>query len=304
MANQIYIPMALRIYGIGTNCLLDVNWVKLVLENKIEKDMLAGKSPDGLFEKTVADGLLNYLGGLFFDMIFNLNDDVLFRDDVDKIYIEVNLLLAMFEVGGLDFFKNLPPSPGSIYNLVILRDELEDILKRISWMRAGREFKKRELEISLCHVLNDITELYQNEIADLRKLYASNFAERVFHDREYCQYIAYMVAAIYSEKGIPIRRPDGIHHCFQIERRKFPSWLLMTLRARERDKCANCGKSISELLGEFHIDHIVPLNRLGFNDVVNLQLLCQNCNATKTDNLQKVSGSIPEYFTWRKSMKK
>jgi hypothetical protein len=295
--------MAMKIYEKGVSCLLDVSWVKLILQNRIEKDMRSAKCPEGLFEKTIPNGFLNYLGSLFFDMNFNLKDDALFMDEVDKIQIDINLLISMFDVAGLEFIETLPPSRGSLYNLVMIRDEVNGILDRFSWQNATREFRKRELQFSIYEVLDEILEVHQEEISGLRKLYASNFAERVFHDREYCEYISYLVAAIYKKSGFPVRRADGIHRCSQIERRKFPSWLLTTLRARERDKCAYCGKSISELLGEFQIDHIVPLSKFGFNDVVNLQLLCQICNATKTDNLQKVSGSIPEYFTWHRSMK-
>ena len=50
-----------------------------------------------------------------------------------------------------------------------------------------------------------------------------------------------------------------------------------------------------ELNADPHIDHIVPLARGGTNDLVNLQLLCAECNQKKYTNDIDVDSSIPEY---------
>lgn len=52
------------------------------------------------------------------------------------------------------------------------------------------------------------------------------------------------------------------------------------LAARQKYKCANCGKSIKR---KHEVDHIVPLKLPGAtNDIRNIQLLCVTCNRKKS----------------------
>ena len=48
---------------------------------------------------------------------------------------------------------------------------------------------------------------------------------------------------------------------------------------------------ISVLHGDYHMDHIVPLDLYGNNDPTNLQLLCPACNLTKNS-----TGSITSRY--------
>ena len=53
---------------------------------------------------------------------------------------------------------------------------------------------------------------------------------------------------------------------------------------RDNGRCATCGSDLSRLtdpLAKNHYDHIVPLRRGGLNDLTNMQLLCEPCNAKK-----------------------
>lgn len=302
MQYQTCIPVALKIYEMGINCLLDVRWTRTLFSHTIQDDLLSGKCPRKLFEKTLPNGLLNYMGGIFFDMLFNVKDDAAFIDDVHEIRDKIDFLSLMFYASDLAFVENESPFRNSLVNLVLVYDEIEDILKTLSRDKATNEFRAKHLDAMVYDVVSEVEDLYQEEIKILRNLYAASFAERVFHDREFCEYISYLAVTAYRKTGFPVLGTKGVHWSPQIQREKFPSWVMTTLRARERDKCAQCGKSISELQGEFHIDHIVPLSKFGFNDIANLQLLCQDCNLAKTSNLERTSSSIPNYFTWRKSL--
>ena len=134
-------------------------------------------------------------------------------------------------------------------------------------------------------------------------MYARNFAERVLHDRQLSEYISFSLTDMYEEKGFPILDSNRQIVISLVKRQKWPSWVLPTLLARDRGKCANCGKNFIELHSELQIDHIVPLSRGGCNDIVNLQLLCNNCNLSKLARTQLVTSSIPEYLNWHKRMR-
>jgi ATP adenylyltransferase len=77
------------------------------------------------------------------------------------------------------------------------------------------------------------------------------------------------------------RRGDRIWE----HRRKASDYVPGTLRyevlKRARFRCELCGISADEKALE--VDHIVPRNLGGGNDILNLQALCYSCNATKRD---------------------
>lgn len=55
--------------------------------------------------------------------------------------------------------------------------------------------------------------------------------------------------------------------------------------------CALCGRPVNKNF--FTIDHIVPLNRGGNNEIDNLQIACETCNRLKNDSKEKelISGT-------------
>lgn len=68
-----------------------------------------------------------------------------------------------------------------------------------------------------------------------------------------------------------------------------PEWVKRAVLFRDRGCCVFCKKDLTGLYSllednEKHFDHIVPLNEGGINDVCNMQLACQDCNLSKSDN--------------------
>jgi 5-methylcytosine-specific restriction endonuclease McrA len=58
----------------------------------------------------------------------------------------------------------------------------------------------------------------------------------------------------------------------------------LILQSRQKNRCALCGSRLFFSRNP-HVDHIVPISRLGTNDITNLQLLCSKCNLGKGAHL-------------------
>ena len=68
------------------------------------------------------------------------------------------------------------------------------------------------------------------------------------------------------------------------KRTRVPAWAKRVVFFRDRGMCVICHKDLGGILStqpDEHYDHIVPLAKLGANDVTNLQLLCKSCNLSK-----------------------
>ena len=60
---------------------------------------------------------------------------------------------------------------------------------------------------------------------------------------------------------------------------RLPRGTITNLKTRQKTKCAICKVSIAN---GYHIDHILPIKLGGKHEPHNLQLLCKNCNLTKS----------------------
>jgi HNH endonuclease len=133
---------------------------------------------------------------------------------------------------------------------------------------------------------------HKDVLSIAEEAYAANYANRVFHDRELCGYIAELILEIGIDGTTEDEEPS--QWC---ARSAIPAWAKKAVIARDRGKCSQCGSDVVlELEDDSHIDHIVPLSRGGCNDLVNLQLLCGPCNLTKASGRVDVTSSVPQYI--------
>ncbi|MGN6603027.1 MAG: HNH endonuclease [Ginsengibacter sp.] len=69
-----------------------------------------------------------------------------------------------------------------------------------------------------------------------------------------------------------------------LKRVRIPEWCKKAVFFRDRGHCCICNKDLSGSLSinnKKHYDHVVPLAQGGLNDIANIQLLCDSCNAGK-----------------------
>lgn len=72
-----------------------------------------------------------------------------------------------------------------------------------------------------------------------------------------------------------------------LPRCNIPLWVKRAVKFRDRGRCACCGKDLTGLIdcedeNSVHYDHIISLHEGGLNDVSNIQLLCRQCNLSKS----------------------
>jgi 5-methylcytosine-specific restriction endonuclease McrA len=125
----------------------------------------------------------------------------------------------------------------------------------------------------------------------LVEVYACEVADRFVHDRQIAHHLAGELTRI--APGAKRNR-----HTKFVRRMKLPEFVKPILMARDRGKCAICTTDIvGELLAKIHIDHIYPLAHGGCNDIVKLQLCCETCNRSKSDQLISPRSSVPQYHS-------
>lgn len=69
-----------------------------------------------------------------------------------------------------------------------------------------------------------------------------------------------------------------------IKRILIPKWVKRAVFYRDYGHCVFCNKDLTGVfstLTSANYDHMVPLNKNGFNDICNIQLTCEKCNKSK-----------------------
>lgn len=64
-------------------------------------------------------------------------------------------------------------------------------------------------------------------------------------------------------------------------RHSIPSDLRRFVFKRDKGKCVKCGSKEN-----IHFDHIIPVSKGGSTNKENLELLCQDCNLSKSDKIE------------------
>jgi hypothetical protein len=280
---SISVPIALKIYKHGLNRLLDPNWTGLDLFYLLKKPVREQE----LLLITRKEGLLFYLGLWFYkEYILNEGDGasgpfLILKGEYLAWYLED--LLEM-----LTYHKS-PDTNVAVKEQQVFADNLfkqdEECYLSFVESRKGR----RELEKRISKLRYEFSDLLRS----LAALYADDYAQRLFHDRELCGYVSELVIRI----GYPGVHDETGNPWQWVERRSIPEWAKRAVCARDRGLCAECGANIgSELEAPPSIDHIMPLAIGGSNDLANLQLLCQPCNLKKCKDIWPVRSSIPKYL--------
>jgi hypothetical protein len=118
-------------------------------------------------------------------------------------------------------------------------------------------------------------EVFHVLFADRGVLFAVN-AFMASHIDSSCLPEAYPeIAGYFTAKGNRLRRKD------------IPQRAKRAVFYRDRGRCTGCDVNLSWVLDSLpreQFDHVVPLAIGGLNDITNLQLLCEQCNKTKSDN--------------------
>lgn len=124
----------------------------------------------------------------------------------------------------------------------------------------------------------------------------------LFGNRHVLMLFNQMMAEQISQASLKDISPDFARH-FQkngvLRRVRIPRWVQRTVFFRDRGLCVFCGKDLSGKLAiwsEEHFDHIVPLAHGGLNDVTNIQLLCGDCNRTKSRGEPRTSVSYEDWY--------
>lgn len=294
MAYSIFIPSALTLYQHGLNRMFDSHWVTFDLRHYMDEFFLNSTDSKKLCHDTLPNGLLYYLGRWLFEDCF-VSEENIIGEPVHQ-WRHLSQLLYLINQSGC-------PKRKAFLDALLFLDHIDQIWDGDSIIIFNRRYRRRKYYEEILSIYFRLLDSYTQEISDLTHIYAINFAERVFHDRQYCEFVSYIVASLYDFSGFPVIDERNRLSVVKVTRKAWPTWVRDVLRARERGKCAECGASFDELEGEIHIDHIIPLAKGGFNDLANLQLLCEMCNKKKGVQEIRVNSSIPNYLSNSKTIK-
>jgi len=283
---KLFTPTALKISAIGLERLQDASWMEGNFYFVAEE---VYKNNHQIFHKTVQRGFLFCLGESFFSDYLrphNIIDG--FPENNEELYLD--LYIGLFQLFEFANYHNL-----EVHNkdkeLSEYIDELLIEFEKTEIMRIGSQ----EYTNYLTTIWKMILEDNKTALDNLKSLYAENYANRVFHDRELCEYISTNLQQSCFGWGEYLKATSETPKQW-VKRLKLPKWAERAVVARDRGVCAICGKPLVSEAEENNIDHIVALSIGGTNDLVNLQLSCPLCNREKSNKIKAVKSSIPAYL--------
>lgn len=133
------------------------------------------------------------------------------------------------------------------------------------------------------------TQLYESGILlDLYQKIADEIFYIMFNNRHALLEFNYVIAQSIQDIDFCDDEHNEITKYFTkagtLKRIPIPEWCKKAVFFRDRGHCCFCDKDLSGTLSsnnKKHYDHIIPLVQGGLNDVANIQLLCDSCNASK-----------------------
>ncbi len=124
-------------------------------------------------------------------------------------------------------------------------------------------------------VENHLNELEQNKIQEERNRIKNEILEKEIQKRE-----KERLVTLRREIEKELAESGEISVSTQIRREPIPQDVMDKVWKRDNGKCVSCGKS-----EKLEFDHIIPFSKGGSNTYRNLQLLCENCNRVKSNNI-------------------
>ncbi|WP_200888008.1 MULTISPECIES: HNH endonuclease [Shewanella] len=281
--NNLYVTVALKLFGYGIKNLHDPNWTGMYLYDQVKSHLKGYYEPSDLLLKPLERGLSYYLGTWVFDEFFateRLEDlhgeyAVWFLEDFCEM-ISFHRLQKQIPIQGAE---SLVSYIGQLYE----RDEEE------YWEFIDCDDTMEQLQDCYARILNSA----QPKLEELKVLYAEDFSDRILHDRQLCFYLSSLLHQIGFNGANDL---DELPQKW-VQRERWPERVKKILISRDRGVCNECGSNlVQELEEEFQIDHMIPLAKGGCNDLVNLQLLCAVCNRKKSANETYIKSSVPKYL--------
>jgi hypothetical protein len=276
--NTTYSTISLKLFSEGISILHRKDWAESYLFDKIN-ELVIGDS--GILKKPLEKGAAYNLGIWVFEDYFS-------QAYFESLYGQ-SRLFCLCDFYELIQFHGFPP--------VSYLEQVKAELSKYETLYKNDTEKYYDLldtdegNAPLLELFVNCLELYSTNLHSLRLMYAEEFSDRVLHDRQLCFYISRLLFEIGFNGDI------GTGPQRWVEREYWPERVKNILKARDRGKCASCKTDlVMELEAPIHIDHMIPISKGGCNDMVNLQLLCDSCNQTKSDSLPEVYTSIPPYI--------
>jgi HNH endonuclease len=289
--SELYFPFTLRLYARTLLCLGDHNFTGLDLFYRIKDCWKHRDQPYDLLLSPLEPGLSLKIGEWCFDTLFDVEDvsplsakryiRTLWPEDAFWFVGEVCEAARLSS-----FFGNAP----LIKSMVATIRKTEALFGK----NDNRYWKdvRGEVRRALIKTFVKFTRDLRDPLTQMRQLYSYEISDRILHDRQLCNFIARTVMEI----GFDGETVKGLRSQW-VARERWPVRVKDILLARDRGKCASCGTDLAqELRGAQHIDHMFPLSQGGCNDLVNLQLLCSDCNLAKSGDEARITTSVPQYI--------
>jgi hypothetical protein len=274
--------IALKLHAYGLTQLHDPNWTGMDLFDRVKQHTRGQEEPTTLLFRTIPNGLLYHIGlWLLDDFIINDTYRMSLGGEYRLWYLE-DLIEMLASAGVQTDHPSMVEASETVAEISALYHQDED-----------EYFRAVDQDTTYEHT-DRLIQQFEKNIRSILDIYAENYAERVFHDRQLCEHISRTLIAIGFDGSA-----DGSGPAKQWVQRQsgWPTWAVKAVQARDRGQCAQCGTSLHlELAEDEHIDHIVPLAVGGTNDLSNLQLLCAPCNLSKGKQQIDVRSSVPPYL--------
>jgi hypothetical protein len=266
---ELHFPFTLRLYAYTLRCLGDPNFTGVDLFYWIKHCWKGRDEPHDLLLRPMEPGLSLKLGEWSFDTLFGDED---MSSSLDKVYIKTlhpeNFIWFLDELCNAARLSSFFGETKLLEDMAAKVGEVEGLFEQDEkryWEKV-RGPTRRHLMKAFTQFVRELPE----RLAQMKRLYSYEIADRILHDRQLCNFIARTIMDI----GFDGETLEGLRSQW-VDRARWPARVKEILLARDRGKCAACGKDIvQELRDKPHIDHMFPISQGGCNDLVNLQLLC------------------------------